>query len=380
MRAHLRTIIILACTAGLLALFLRQANLADVWNEIQRASLWDLAGALLMTALMYVVRAWRWRSMLLPLATVRFSTAFRTTVIGFAANSLLPARAGEVLRPYLLARREGLSAAAAFATILLERLLDLVTVLLLFAGFVVLADPATTHADPALYRTVQVGGLLAGIGSLAGLVFVFVAAGHPERLGRLTRRAEHVLPASIAHALAHLVERFAGGFAVIRHPAPLVRALFLSLPLWCAIALGIWFAARAFHITMSFPGTFLIIMLLTVGVAVPTPGAVGGFHYAFRVGATAFFGAPNERAVGAAIVLHAISFVPVTLLGLVFMVQDGMNLGRLRHLARDAATEPAGADVALAALPSIPGPAVSTAVPDGSSPAVPARDDERAKA
>jgi hypothetical protein len=75
--------------------------------------------------------------------------------------------------------------------------------------------------------------------------------------------------------------------------------------------------------------------LLTVGVAVPTPGAVGGFHYAFRVGATAFFGAPAERAVGAAIVLHAIAFLPVTLLGLLFMVQDGLDLGRLRRLASD---------------------------------------------
>jgi len=333
MRQHLRTIVILVCTIGLLALFLRQANLAEVWNEIRAASPVDLALALASTAALYVFRSWRWRTMLLPLGPVRFRTAARATVIGFALSALLPARPGEVLRPYLLARREGLSATSAFATIFLERLLDLVTMLLLFGVFVLMADPSASSADPALYRTVQVGGLAAGATSLVGLGFVFFMAGHPDRLGTLTRKAERFLPARLAHALGHAVERFAEGFAVMRRPSALVEALVLSLPVWLSIAAGIWFVARAFHITIPFSGTFLIMALLTVGVAVPTPGAVGGFHYAFRVGATTFFGAANERAVGAAIVLHAISFLPVTLLGLLFMVQDGLSLGGLRSMA-----------------------------------------------
>jgi uncharacterized protein (TIRG00374 family) len=359
MRVHLRTIAVTACTLALLALFLRQANLAEVWHEIRQASAGDLAMALVATLVTYVIRAWRWRTMLRPLGPARYGVAFRTTVIGFAANALLPARAGEVLRPFLLARREGLSATSAFATILLERLLDLVTVLLLFGAFVVLADAATMSADPTLFRTVQVGGLVAGLGSLVGLGFVFIAAGHPERLGAWARRAARFLPTRLAHAVAHLVERFAGGFAVIRRPAPLIEALVLSIPLWLSIAMGIWFVARAFRITMSFIGTFLIVALLTVGVAVPTPGAVGGFHYAFRLGATAFFGAANEPAVGAAIVLHAISFVPVTLLGLVFMLQDGLDLSRLRHLAKDAEGTPqaGGPAAALVTAPGAPGPA-----------------------
>ena len=97
--------------------------------------------------------------------------------------------------------------------------------------------------------------------------------------------------------------------------------------------------SNMFHITMPMTGTFLIVAFLTVGVAAPTPGAVGGFHVAYRAGASGFFGASNEAAVGAAIILHAISFVPVALLGLLFMVQDGVSLGRLSDL-RDAAPAP----------------------------------------
>jgi hypothetical protein len=86
---------------------------------------------------------------------------------------------------------------------------------------------------------------------------------------------------------------------------------------------------------MPFPGSFLVVALLTVGVAVPTPGSVGAFHYAYRVGVTTFYAATNEQAVGAALVLHAISFIPVALLGVLYMVQDGLQLSGLRRLAAE---------------------------------------------
>jgi len=349
MRAHARTLVILACTVGLLALFLRQTDLRAVLTEIANASPLPLLGALVATALTYVIRAIRWQAMLQPIGPTRFSTAFRATVIGFTANFLLPARAGEVLRPYLLARREGLSATAAFATIILERLLDLATALLLFAAFVLLFDPGVARADSAMYKAVQTGGLLAGVTSVVGLAVMFVLSGHPDWLGATVQRVTVLLPERMAHSVARLAQTFAEGLAVLRRPRALVVSLLLSLPLWLSIASGIWLVSRAFHMTIPFTGTFLLIALLVVGVAVPTPGAVGGFHYAYRVGTTVFFMAPSEQAVGAAIVLHAISFVPVSLLGLVYMVQDGLSLTRVRSLAesqRDAARAGEGLHVA----------------------------------
>ena len=80
---------------------------------------------------------------------------------------------------------------------------------------------------------------------------------------------------------------------------------------------------------MPFTGGWLMLAPLVVGVAVPTPGGVGGFHEAFRLGATSFFGADNDTAVGAAIVLHAISVVPVVIVGLIFIIQDGLKIGGL---------------------------------------------------
>ena len=111
--------------------------------------------------------------------------------------------------------------------------------------------------------------------------------------GRRSTRLEQVLPSAFAALLGRIAEKFATGLGAIRRPGRLLVALFWSFPLWLSIVLGIWAAAVAFRLAIPFTGSFLIMALLVIGVAVPTPGAVGGFHEAFRFGATMFFGAPN---------------------------------------------------------------------------------------
>jgi len=335
MRPRVRTVLIFLLTVGLLAFFFRKADPAKVWAETRRADPVLLAYAVVLTGLTYAMRAWRWQMLLAPIGPTRFMVAFETTVIGFAANSLIPGRVGEVLRPYLLARRESLNAMSAFATIILERALDLVTVLLLFAVFVFGVGPGVISGDPAQLALVKLGGGIAAASAVAGLIVLFALAGHPERLGRMALRVERMLPARLAGVVARFVETFAQGLAVMRDPARLATTLALSFPMWMSIAAGIWLTSRAFHITFPYTGSFLVMTVLVVGVAAPTPGGVGGFHAAYQFAVTAFFAAPVDRAVGAAIVLHAVSFVPVTLLGLLFMTREGLTFGSARRIARE---------------------------------------------
>ena len=149
-------------------------------------------------------------------------------------------------------------------------------------------------------------------------------------------RLEKVLPSTLAGLIARIAEKFARGLGAIRRPGRLMVALAWSVPLWLSIAAGLWAGAVAFQIAMPFTGTFLLIGLLVLGVAVPTPGAVGGFHAAFRYGAVAFFGAPDDAAVGAAIVLHVFTIGPALLLGLLFAAQEGLNIAGMRRLAGQA--------------------------------------------
>lgn len=327
LRNVIRTVVVVGLAVGLLAVFLRNADIGRVWQSVTAARADYLLLALIVTSGTFIVRAERWQYLLGPLGRTRFSTCFRTTVIGFAASAVLPARAGEVIRPYLLARREGLSATATFATILVERILDLVAVLLLMAAFLIWFDPGLEARDSAVFQAIRFGGLVMAPVALAALLVMFFMAGHPETLHAWLLKAEAVLPARLAKMLAGFAQTFAEGFAVVRSPQRLMAAMAWSMVLWVAIASGIWLVSIGFGIPMSFTGAWLMLAPLVVGVAVPTPGGVGGFHEAYRIGATAFFSADNDTAVGAAIVLHAFSVAPVTIVGLIFILQDGLKLG-----------------------------------------------------
>jgi uncharacterized protein (TIRG00374 family) len=333
MQSPVRTIVVLAVAASLLVLFLYNVDLRGVVSQIIHA---EPGWLLLSLATMFAnlaIRAWRWQYLLEPLGGTTFGNAFRATAVGFAASSILPARAGEVIRPYFLSRHERMSATGAFATIILERLLDMITVLALLASYVFFFGTDISSANPVAFEAVKWAGGSAAVVALAGLAVLFVLAGNPARLAATLKRLEQILPSKLAGLLADLAEKFALGLAAIRRPGRLLVALLLSLPLWLSIALGTWAAAMAFHLAIPFTGSFLITALLVIGVAVPTPGAVGGFHAMFRLGATAFFGAPDDAAVGAAIVLHAFTVGPSLLLGLMFAAQAGLNLSGMRQLA-----------------------------------------------
>jgi hypothetical protein len=342
MRSHVRTIIVLAVAVVLVALFLHNVDLWRVGTAIARARPEWLALSLATMVLNLAIRSLRWKYLLEPLGETSFASAFRATAVGFAASSVLPARAGEVIRPYFLARQAPadqkgrMTATGAFATIILERLLDTVTVLVLLASFVFVFGTHLATVNPTGFALVKWAGASAAIVSASALVVLFVLAGDPARLGRLITRLEQVLPSALAGLIAKIAEKFARGLGAIRRPGRLLIALAWSFPLWLSICLGIWSVATAFQFAIPFTGSFLLLALLVLGVAVPTPGAIGGFHEAFRVGATMFYGAPDDAAVGAAIVLHAFSILPSLLLGLFFAAQEGLNLGGMRRLADEA--------------------------------------------
>ena len=341
MRTQVRALIVLALVAGLLGLFLHNVDLRRVAANILHARPLWLGVSLATVFVNLAIRALRWRFLLEPLGEASFGNAFRATAVGFAASTVLPARAGELIRPYFLARHAHLSATGAFATVILERLLDTVTVLVLLAVFVFGFARDVGAGNPSVFAAVKWAGATAAGVSFAALAVLFILAGDPARLGRALCRLEREAPAAFARMVARIAEKFAHGLGAIRRPGRLLVALIWSFPLWLSIDLGIWAVAVAFDLDVPFTGSFLIVPLLVLGVAVPTPGAVGGFHEAFRLGATVFYGVPNEAAVAAAIVLHVVSIGPSLVLGLFFAAQVGVNFSSLSRMAGHAQEGPA---------------------------------------
>ena len=126
----------------------------------------------------------------------------------------------------------------------------------------------------------------------------------------------------------------------MRQPRRMLIALVLSVPLWLAIATGIWLTSQAFHITFPFQASFLVTTVLVVGVAVPTPGAVGGFHLAYQFAAVVLLrgagriGPPARRSC-----CTRFRLCPVTLLGIYFMARDGLTLAGAQRMAAERRKE-----------------------------------------
>ncbi len=178
--------------------------------------------------------------------------------------------------------------ASAFATIVVERLLDLVTVLLLFGS-------AIRFSGVDVGTVVERAGTVVAIVAIGGVVVLFILAGHPERLVSLADRVS-TAPAAGPRADRRAARADAGRWPP-RHAESLASGAGdgLVVALWLSIALGIVFTSWAFGLELSLVGSFLVLGYLTVGVAAPTPGAAGGFHAAYLLAMTQFFGAARER-------------------------------------------------------------------------------------
>ncbi|HUL80008.1 MAG TPA: lysylphosphatidylglycerol synthase transmembrane domain-containing protein [Vicinamibacteria bacterium] len=332
--------------AVLLALFFRGIDWSALGQALRGARPGPLVGVVLVTIAVYTVRARRWGDLLAPVGRVRFADLFSATMVGFASGLLVP-RAGELLRPWLVSRRYPVPMSAGFATIILERLVDMMTVLVLFAGYLfVLPVPAAQAEGPVLFDLwglrptamdfIKAGGALALAAVAVVLALLAALHGNPGRViawleARLARA-----PRWLSEPLGRMLHSFSAGLAVLRTPFPhLARIGLQSLVVWLLIALGFHLNHQAFGIGLPFHATFLLIAFLVVGVAIPTPGMVGGFHAFYLIALHQVYGIDRATAAAAGIAAHALTNLPILVFGLALLGREGLSLGRVAVVAGD---------------------------------------------
>ena len=323
----------LLLAALLLALFFRGVDWQAMGRALRAADPVYLAAVVLVTLATYAARSWRWGFLLAPLARVPFGHLFSATFVGFMTGLLIP-RAQEVVRPYLIARRHPISTSAAFASVVLERLVDAITVLLLFALYLyVLPTPEAQTRGP-LISALKVAGAGAGAFALAVLAVLLLWHNHAERAMRVAERLVRPFPERFAKAVSKAVHSFGEGLAVLKaSPAHLAAILGQSLVVWLLLAAGIYWNNRAFGLDLPFHTAFLILAFLTVGVAIPTPGTVGGFHAFYRAALTEAYGVDNDVAAAAGIASHALGNLPVLVLGLAFLGREGLTVSKVANMS-----------------------------------------------
>jgi hypothetical protein len=320
---------------ALLALFFRGIDWGALGRALATARPLPLLGLALTTVLVYAARAWRWGDLLAPLGRVGYPDLFSATMVGFASGLLVP-RAGELLRPWLVSRRHPIPTSAGFATIILERLVDLITVLVLFAAYLFVLPAPAAQREGRLMDLLKLGGAATGLVALGVLAFLLALHANADRVVGAVERLLARAPRWLAEPLSRVLHAFSAGLAVLRAPvAHLARIGAQSLVVWLLIALGFHLNHIAFGIDLPFHATFLLIAFLVVGVAIPTPGMVGGFHAFYLIALNEVYGVDRATAAAAGIAAHALSNLPVLVLGLALLGREGLSLARVAEVTRD---------------------------------------------
>lgn len=340
-RTLLRIVLPLAFAAFFLWRFLAGLDLAEVGRVIAAVHPLPLAAGVAIAGFVLFLRAWRWRRLVRGVGDLPLRSAYHATAIGFAASVVLPARAGEVIRPILAARERKLPVSGLLASVLVERLLDLAAILVFFL-FSVFAPEGLT-ADPASRANMTRAAFLslgALVALVAGLVLLAILG---RRLVHLTLGRARFIPENLRHKLEIFAIHCLDGLAAFRAPGNALVVLGQTFLIWLVIDLQVAcnFAAFGFH--LPFRATFVVVALGALGLLVPTPGGVGSFHRTTQI-AVGLYGVPPAAAAGFAVVHHLACFVPLLVLGTISLVATGIGWGSVRELAAEGEKEAETAD------------------------------------
>jgi uncharacterized membrane protein YbhN (UPF0104 family) len=352
LKRNLQIALGIAVGAGLLWLLFRDTDWAKVSESIRNANpIW-----LLLTQVpiwgSFLARVRRWHFIVGTAEPVKFRTLFTATQIGFLANFLLPLRAGELIRAFVLAQRARISFSRSVAFVAMDRVADLFGLAACMA-FTLAAVPLVGTAvlppgtlgneeairfAPSFVRTAAGSAFLALVSVVVVIVLLYANQG---LMLRLNDRVVGIVSTGFARRTHALLDQFAQGLHVLRSPRDMISAIGWSLIVWGCFVVSAVFCLEAFGLDYPWYTPFLLQVLLAVAVSVPgAPGFVGQFHLAFVVGILmAVPTALPAEAKAIAITAHLLNFVPTVVAGIISLVMEQSGLFELKRQSIRAENE-----------------------------------------
>ena len=322
----------------LLLVLLYQVDLSEVGDALANANYLYLAPSIALYFVAVYFRAVRWRYLLSPMKVLQVGRLYPVVVIGYMANNLLPARLGELVRAYYLARREPINASSALGTVAVERVYAGVTLLVFgeVSGLVLLLlgeFGGGSDISPAIAIVLATLTGLAFLGALVLLTLLTTSPGVVEALDRWLG----IIPARIRPKVRELYHTFVQGLSILNSPRRHLGLFVLSVPVWLLEA-GVYLViAYSFGIDALF-GSFWVLVLVvllvtaTSNLATSVPASIGGIG-PFEVVAQQTLlalGVSGSLAVPYALVVHIVAlWLPVNLLGLALMWRQNLSLRQL---------------------------------------------------
>jgi uncharacterized protein (TIRG00374 family) len=308
---------------GFLFVAFRDTDFEKLRVTLLAADYWWMAVFLGVLMVSHALRALRWRYLLDPIKPkISFRNLFSGVMIGYFVNNLLP-RAGELVRPYTIGKLESISKGAALGTIVVERILDTAAFLFLVIMLPVLYDGPLLQAFPWLNRA----GTIISFVTFGMLLVAVVLMARRDWTDAITKRLFRFLPQGLAARLDRGVHSFLDGFLFVKRPGSFLSILILSVLVWLLYGVMTYYAFISFGLSdLGFSAAIVLLAISSIGIAIPTPGATGGYHWFAAQTLVRLFHVPNEVALGYATVTHAVGFVGVTVVGLYFFMRDHITL------------------------------------------------------
>jgi len=329
-------IIGLVLTGIFLFIAFRGTDFAALWVIIQQVNIWWVLTAFPLLIFSHYIRAWRWQLLLIPVKNrVGLGNAFSSLLIGYLANNLIP-RSGEIVRPYTLGKIENISKASTFGSVFLERMIDLIS-MLFFLGIMLLIFQRTLIDQFAWWNTLSIFAIiLTGVFMMA----IFLLLYQRKSMLKLTKIFLFPFSDRVKEKAEEVFHSFVDGMMIIRQRSNLLSIVLLTLVMWLFYVFAAYFPLFAFNLdstTVNLFTGFVLSVVTSLSVIVPTPGATGTYHTFTVETLTRLYGIQREVALGYATLTHAVGYFSVIGVGLFYLLRYNL---RLRDFIQQVETEP----------------------------------------
>lgn len=335
-------------------LFARHIEWGVLFSSLKDADYIYIIPTIPIAILGYVLRAMRWQSIMSPIKKVSLVNMISATSIGYMANHILPARVGEIIRPAMIGKKENIKITSSLTTVVLERIFDLVG-LLVFTVVILMLIPSqnksiqtantadsynaadTAQTDNAYHNDQDHEGETPFIDTLKKWIGVFAGAGMavitflsifiiiPEKITRTLHRLFSIFPDKISKKLMEFLDSFIAGLQILGNKKHVIWIMFLTICIWALGALFIYILSFSFDLGLPFTGSCFVAICIGFAVALPqAPGYIGVFHLATQK-ALEVFNIETVLSQSYAISLWALSIIPITIVGILFLWKEGIS-------------------------------------------------------
>jgi len=303
----------------------RDIDFKELWRIIVNANyLWVILSVPVIL-LSHWIRAMRWKTMLEPALKIKSTSTwnlFSAVMIGYAFNCVLP-RGGEFIRPFVIARREKVSFTSTFATIIVERVIDVITLMMLFAFvFLFLSNQVISAFTEIDVNKIITIALL--------IIFVGIVSFYPPVFRFLIRIILKPISIKFYNRISDLFEKFLKGFAIIKSPSKYFQLGLESVLIWFCYTVPMYLMFFSFNLhttaSLDFWDAILLIVISGIGVTIaPTPGAFGVYHVLIRDSMILFYGLRSEEALAYATLTHGVNYLIQVIVGGLFFMRENVK-------------------------------------------------------